>query len=573
MDAQVSRSDIRRHLSILFEQGIEEHGLKFCVFSIPDLRPVFFQAIDPAVEYCAERAIARQNVYVSMGMVRRPPRDEKSRGAHDDFVGVSCFWADVDVVDELAHKSKAYPRSVEEAMAVSKIGGLDPSYVVHSGFGLHCYYVLDEPIIFDDPQARSDAHMLVKRCVATVRCNAEAMGYTIDSTNDLARVLRVAGTLNWKGMEPRQVRLVAPDVVRRFSVAALDERFVASDYAERGAGVVGKVAPFVINPDVRISESLLASLRANADLRFQETWGMARRDFADQSPSTYEFSLANALVDAEFNDQDIVDILVAWRRDVAKKPKNRVDYYQRTIGKVRASRESKKAAGVFTSDAGAGGDLPQSPTPETVTSGERAAMLRHLSGALKISIAGFVQLNADNAEYFVRLENGEEFSVGRVGQITRFQMFSDRVLERCNVMIPLEMQKCWPRVVQMLFAVVERKENDSPRLQDRARNMIADYLGDTQIYSDEEWDKALPEHYPFVRSGMVWIHKSSFIQWAKKSRGAAMSEHEVERDFHLLGMKSEKHDSTIRGRRRRASYWGLPCDDFEDFVVRGVVKS
>ena len=76
--------------------------------------------------------------------------------------------------------------------------------------------------------------------------------------------------------------------------------------------------------------------------RFAQTWGHARSDLQDQSPSTYDMSLASQAVGAGWTDQEVTDLLIAHRRYQKVDLKLRLDYYQRTLANARASMGEDK---------------------------------------------------------------------------------------------------------------------------------------------------------------------------------------------------------------------------------------
>jgi hypothetical protein len=104
---------------------------------------------------------------------------------------------DIDIAGE-AHKKKALPETMEQARELADSLGVDPTLSVDSGHGLQAYWLFSEPWIFTDDDEREQARQLIERFQAALRRNAEAAGWTLDATHDLARVLRLPGTINYK---------------------------------------------------------------------------------------------------------------------------------------------------------------------------------------------------------------------------------------------------------------------------------------------------------------------------------------------------------------------------------------
>ena len=79
-----------------------------------------------------------------------------------------------------------------------------------SGWGIQPHWLLDRLWVFADEDDRQAAAALVQRFQATIHQQAAKYGWTLDSTHDLTRVLRIPGTLNHK-LTPVPVRLLSMD--------------------------------------------------------------------------------------------------------------------------------------------------------------------------------------------------------------------------------------------------------------------------------------------------------------------------------------------------------------------------
>jgi hypothetical protein len=114
-----------------------------------------------------------------------------------------AFWMDVDCGKEKAAAGKGYAtvEDAEEAVIeFCKATGLpQPTHIIHSGGGLHGYWVLDGVI----------ARELWQSYARKLKELTKACGFLADDsrTADIASVLRVPGTLNHKYTPPRPVVL------------------------------------------------------------------------------------------------------------------------------------------------------------------------------------------------------------------------------------------------------------------------------------------------------------------------------------------------------------------------------
>lgn len=129
------------------------------------------------------------------------------RGTAADVTRLAALWADLDV-------KPGAMASMEDAEAVitdlSVMLNTPPAYVVHTGHGLHPYWLLDddEHLQLTTDLARDAAVALLARWRRLVTRVAAAHDGTVDAVFDLPRVLRSPGTTNHKA-EPVPVRVQA----------------------------------------------------------------------------------------------------------------------------------------------------------------------------------------------------------------------------------------------------------------------------------------------------------------------------------------------------------------------------
>jgi len=146
---------------------------------------------------------AEQNVY--FGVAKFETDENRLK---DNVKSLKAFWLDIDCGDDKAKKdpktgkAKGYPDQAAGLLALKvfcKIAGLPRPIVVNSGRGLHIYWPLAEAVT--RAQWEPVAHALGALCVTH--------GLLVDPsvTTDVARVLRVPGTWNFKDDPPSQVEV------------------------------------------------------------------------------------------------------------------------------------------------------------------------------------------------------------------------------------------------------------------------------------------------------------------------------------------------------------------------------
>lgn len=157
------------------------------------------------------------------------------------------MWVDIDIAGD-GHKSSRLPASIDEAMKIVNSLPLQPSILVASGGGLHCYYIFKEPWELDTPEEKAKAAWLVLGIQTMLK--EKNPQYEIDSTHDLSRVLRPVGTTNSKYNLPVQI-IDCSDY--RYSFDDLDQ--YAAEPTIRQIG--GTVTRFERRPTDRPAETII----------------------------------------------------------------------------------------------------------------------------------------------------------------------------------------------------------------------------------------------------------------------------------------------------------------------------
>jgi P4 family phage/plasmid primase-like protien len=181
--------EIGNHLYLWTKQGEAKETISF---SVDDLKGM------------ASAAYAMQDerdVYFGIGGLNREFGNSE-RLKNNSALFTPALVMDLDVLG-LAHKQANLPSTIEEALSIIP-DFLQPSIVVWSGHGLHAYWLLKEIWFFDTQEENLRASNLSVRLQAYIKSFAQEKGWKFDSTADLARVLRVPGTLNHKIPEQKQ---------------------------------------------------------------------------------------------------------------------------------------------------------------------------------------------------------------------------------------------------------------------------------------------------------------------------------------------------------------------------------
>jgi hypothetical protein len=118
------------------------------------------------------------------------------RGKITDVQSAGCLFAEFDAKD--------FPNNDKAAcLAYVRSLTIPPTWIIDSGGGYHAYWILDNPVKLETEEQRTFHAKLQERWVNFVGGDPGA--------KDLARVLRLPGSLNYKYDPPRPVVVVKPD--------------------------------------------------------------------------------------------------------------------------------------------------------------------------------------------------------------------------------------------------------------------------------------------------------------------------------------------------------------------------
>jgi hypothetical protein len=166
--------------------------------------PLIPNAMAGAVRY-AERMRESWDVYV--GVLPRVG----NRKSNDSVFGAACLYADVDGGEE------GYQGSID---LLKRCGLPSPNIAVISGGGLHAYWLLDAPFIFETQEQRELFSVTLRRLQKAIG-GASPNAHADEACKDAARILRIPNTFNLKRQgEPRPVRMVRNNTTKRLSYTA-----------------------------------------------------------------------------------------------------------------------------------------------------------------------------------------------------------------------------------------------------------------------------------------------------------------------------------------------------------------
>lgn len=296
-------------------------------------------------------------IYIGPGMTR-VDKGRFKRAKANDVVAIPGLWADIDIAGGV-HESKPYPPDFEAAVALANAPGVVPTAIIRTGHGIQAWWLFPEPFVIetdDDLEAEQGKLAAISQdWNSTLRYHAQRLGqWKIDSVFDLARVLRVPGTMNLKlADDPRPAEIHELDERRRYELDELTELFADRDVLDsytpvaRGRKVIELAGLDLGQMWARVNSAPYRERRYTPE--WLETvleidgsagplslaWAGNRADLHNDE-SSYDASVVRILADYGFSLDHQVEAMMCRRLRSGQKvdkvdPRIRTDYISRTL--------------------------------------------------------------------------------------------------------------------------------------------------------------------------------------------------------------------------------------------------
>lgn len=140
---------------------------------------------------------------------RKSDLGPKRRGKKGDCLALPAFFVDVDTADKRAHASESLPPDFASVVDILSAFPLEPTIVLDSGHGYHLHWLLENPWIFSRAEDPHEAEGLLKLFQKLLISKARSLGFHLDNTAELTRVLRLPGLHNFK--DPSAIKTTFAD--------------------------------------------------------------------------------------------------------------------------------------------------------------------------------------------------------------------------------------------------------------------------------------------------------------------------------------------------------------------------
>lgn len=204
-------------------------------------------------------------VSFSMGLIAKPTLKHVS---NKEIIAIPCLWCDIDIKDPNHADENLFPseKSILDMLENEmRPLGLYPNIIVNSGHGLHLYWIFDRLLPTTEFKDRVLAKNLLESIQRIIR--EKSAGFGIDKTDDISRMLRLPGTLNFKGNpeNPPMCRVIYDDD-STFSIETLDK--IIDDYAKKNWLMSSSNVPSALSQQ---NLDAVERMRQNQSIRVEST--------------------------------------------------------------------------------------------------------------------------------------------------------------------------------------------------------------------------------------------------------------------------------------------------------------
>ncbi|MDM7986351.1 MAG: phage/plasmid primase, P4 family [Smithella sp.] len=263
--------------------------------------------------------LCNQGVDVYFGVNPRTGNGGKKENVHY----LSAFHAEIDY-GETGHEKSSIHKTYDEALSVIRSFPLEPTIIVHSGGGFHCYWVLSNHAKVSDAgfiDLEKVNRFLIKKLGGD------------SGSHDISRLLRVTGTFNFKLKgNPRPVTLVS-NSHKKYSLKDF-EQFISMDKPEQTNNVVNKPSQTIVPSTSALDiDALPISAKMKALIKYGNDGSYLSRSEADMAVIT-------VLVNKGFDETHIKQIFLSQGiGDKYRSHKSPDQYLKHSVEKAKKSSD------------------------------------------------------------------------------------------------------------------------------------------------------------------------------------------------------------------------------------------
>ena len=505
----------------------------------------WFTGADAAANFIETVKSRRVNAYVGVGL--SPQNYGKNRRCEKaNIIGIGGLWADIDIQDAV-HKKPNLPGSVEEAKKLLDALPYEPTYIIHSGHGLQAWFMFREPWTFDADEERAEAENLSKRLNYYLREKARAFGWDVDAVFNLDRVMRIPNTTNYKAA-PVAVRVIERSG-KKYNPADFDD-FLPD--AQTGAKTE-QVARVTFELDASADPPFgKFQVLCEIEPKFKDSWDKKRPDFQDQSASAFDLSLARYAYMYAWTDQEVANLIIAFRRRHNQDLKLRRDYYENTL--KRAKNGIKHADAIESIIAHGESRSPDDTEP--IDENEKERLMQWLSEAFEVRIVQIARYVADPPIYKIKTAQGS-ITLGEVENLIGQNALRVKLAAATGRYLPKFKGERWDKIAQSLLdCCFDIEIGEEATEAGEMRAWLDEYLDNKPPYPYAECEEAQQTRFPFItKTGEIAIFGSDFRRWLRQAQQEKITSKRFGVIMRGIGADPQRVPVTVDGKDTTRNLW------------------
>lgn len=298
---------------------------------------------------------------------------------------------------------------------------------------------------------------------------------------------------------------------------------------------ITQTAAFKIEPDAELPHEKCSKL-SESNLKFKVTYERKRR-VKDWSSRAYEEALTNFAVEDGWTDQEIANLIIAFRKKHGERVELREEYYRQIISKGRREHTRRGAM--------------DSLNAECATT---EAKLEIISTLIGLEISKIQRYLTDPPRYVLEL-GGQRTVQLRAADLLEQGNFRKALFDYGNHFMPVFKAEMWHRIVTRMNEAIQDVEvaPDGTHLGS-ATNWLASYVRDflRRERVEEAQRQAILDRKPGLLDGAIWFSMSGLKKYVQMEFGENVSANDLAVRLQQIGCEFVEC-KTIRAGERRAS--------------------
>jgi hypothetical protein len=291
------------------------------------------------------------------------------------------------------------------------------------------------------------------------------------------------------------------------------------------------------------------------DPKIKKTWEHKRKDLIDQSASSYDFSLINFAITYGWDNQELVDLMIAHRKKYGEDLQldKKENYYARTIHNARTKHFQ-------SSEINAAINLE----PDS----DRQTNLDAINTAFGLNISRIEKYKSTPPAYTIYFKDGRKASLGDAKGLIIQNNLRERLANATDYYLPTFNKQNWDKIAQKLLKACEELEPIADAIDEGAtRSWLESYLSyefsDIGIGYRQPISSLVLMKAPLFKDSKVYFTLQEFKRWIERETGERHTRNQLSFWLKNIGCEHTKIDVSAKqaGRQPTSRSYFIAPDD------------